>query len=128
MKRSFLVLFLLLVPAFSRAQVPGLTTPNVSPAASVSQTIGLTEMTVSYHRPATNSRKVWGGLVPYDQVWRAGANQNTTVSFSTPVTVNGTKLKSLGTVGLVKRDIPLDAKKLRDGSAFRTTKTAPVTN
>ena len=44
------------------------------------------------------------------------------------ITVNGTKLKSLGTVGLVKRDIPLDAKKLRDGSAFRTTKTAPVTN
>ena len=44
------------------------------------------------------------------------------------ITVNGTKLKSLGTVGLVKRDIPLDAKKLRDGSAFRTTKTAPVAN
>jgi cytoskeleton protein RodZ len=44
------------------------------------------------------------------------------------ITVNGTKLKSLGTVGLVKRDIPLDAKMLRDGSAFRTTKTAPVTN
>ena len=99
MKRSFLVLFLLLlVPALS-AQVPGLTTPDVSPAASVSQTIGLTEMTVSYHRPAVNSRKVWGGLVPYDQVWRAGADENTTVSFSTPVTVNGTKLDA-GTYGL----------------------------
>ena len=73
MKRSFLVLvLLLLVPTFSSAQVPGLTTPDVSPAASVSQTIGLTEMTVSYHRPAVNSRKVWSGLVPYDQVWRAG--------------------------------------------------------
>jgi hypothetical protein len=71
----------------------------VSPAASATQVIGLTEMTVSYHRPATNGRKIWGGLVPYDQVWRAGANQNTTVSFSTPVTVNGTKLGA-GTYGL----------------------------
>jgi cytoskeleton protein RodZ len=44
------------------------------------------------------------------------------------ISVNGKKLKSLGTVGLVKRDIPLDAKKLRDGSAFKTTKAAPVTN
>jgi hypothetical protein len=76
-----------------------LTTPDVSPAASVSQTIGLTEMTVSYHRPAVNGRKVWGGLVPYDQVWRAGADENTTVSFSTPVTVKGTKLDA-GTYGL----------------------------
>jgi cytoskeleton protein RodZ len=44
------------------------------------------------------------------------------------ITVNGKKLKSLGTVGLVKRDIPLDPKKLQDGSAFKTTKAAPVTN
>jgi len=97
MKRLFLIL--LLVPALSSAQVPGLTTPDVSPAASATQVIGLTEMTVSYHRPATNGRKIWGALVPYDQVWRAGANQNTTVSFSSPVTVNGTKLGA-GTYGL----------------------------
>ncbi|NJM93132.1 MAG: DUF4115 domain-containing protein, partial [Rhodospirillaceae bacterium] len=44
------------------------------------------------------------------------------------ISVNGKKLKSLGTVGLVKRDIPLDAKKLQDGSAFKTTKAAPATN
>jgi cytoskeleton protein RodZ len=44
------------------------------------------------------------------------------------ISVNGKKLKSLGTVGLVKRDIPLDAKKLQDGSAFKTSKAAPVTN
>ncbi|MGZ8867691.1 MAG: DUF2911 domain-containing protein [Thermoanaerobaculia bacterium] len=100
MKRSVLILFVsLLMPALSSAQVPGLTTPDASPAASASQVIGLTEMTVSYHRPATNGRKVWGALVPWDQVWRAGANQNTTVSFSTPVTVNGTKLDA-GTYGL----------------------------
>ena len=44
------------------------------------------------------------------------------------ILVNGKKLKSLGTVGLVKRDIPLDAKKLRDGTALKTTKAAPATN
>jgi cytoskeleton protein RodZ len=44
------------------------------------------------------------------------------------ILVNGTKLKSLGTVGLVKRDIPLDPKKLKDGSAFKTSKAAPATN
>jgi hypothetical protein len=100
MKRVLPLLFIsLLVPVLARAQVPGLTTPEVSPAATATQVIGLTEMTVSYHRPATNGRKVWGALVPYDQVWRAGANENTTVSFSTPVTINGTKLAA-GTYGL----------------------------
>jgi hypothetical protein len=100
MKRFFPVLFIsLLVCALASAQVPGLTTPDVSPAASVTQIVGLTEMTVSYHRPATNGRKIWGALVPYDAVWRAGADENTTVSFSTPVTVNGAKLAA-GTYGL----------------------------
>jgi hypothetical protein len=99
MKRSFLLFVLLLIPVLSSAQVPGLTTPDASPAATATQVIGLTEMAVSYHRPAVNGRKVWGGIVPYDQVWRAGANENTTVSFSTPVTVNGTKLAA-GTYGL----------------------------
>ena len=99
MKRSFLLFVFLLIPVLASAQVPGLTTPDVSPAATATQVIGLTEMAVSYHRPAVNGRKVWGGIVPYDQVWRAGANENTTVSFSTPVTVNGTKLAA-GTYGL----------------------------
>ena len=100
MKRLFPVLLVsLLIPALSHAQVPGLTAPDVSPSASATQMIGLTEITVKYHRPAINGRKVWGALVPYDQVWRAGANENTTVSFSTPVTVNGTNLAA-GTYGL----------------------------
>ena len=93
---AFLV-FLLATSAFG--QVPGLTAPQVSPEAKVSQVIGLTELEVSYHRPAANGRAVWGALVPYGQVWRAGANENTTVSFSTPVTVNGTALAA-GTYGL----------------------------
>ena len=73
--------------------------PQASPAASVSQTVGLTDITISYHRPAVNKRKVWGGLVPYNEVWRAGANENTTITFSTPVTVGGKQLPA-GTYGL----------------------------
>lgn len=99
MKRFLTLSISMLFPALLSAQPVGLVTPDVSPAATASQTIGLTDMTVSYHRPGTNGRKIWGGLVPYDQVWRAGANMNTTVSFSSPVTVNGTKLAA-GTYGL----------------------------
>lgn len=94
-----LTLFAILFPIVAVAQGAGLVGPDVSPAASVSQVVGLTKLEVSYHRPAVNGREIWGGLVPYDQVWRAGANENTTVSFSTAVTVNGTKLDA-GTYGL----------------------------
>ncbi|HEY0789336.1 MAG TPA: DUF2911 domain-containing protein, partial [Thermoanaerobaculia bacterium] len=96
---SWISLILLLLPLVAAAQVPGLTGPEASPAATVTQTIGLTDVAVSYHRPAVNGRQIWGGLVPYGQVWRAGANENTTVTFSTPVTVNGTALPA-GTYGL----------------------------
>ncbi|HEX8254719.1 MAG TPA: DUF2911 domain-containing protein [Thermoanaerobaculia bacterium] len=103
-RHSWVVLVGLLLPvvlfsAGAAAQIPGLPAPDASPEAKVSQVIGMTELAVSYHRPATNGRPVWGALVPYGQVWRAGANQNTTVSFSTPVTVNGTALAA-GTYGL----------------------------
>ncbi len=81
------------------AQGPPLVLPEASPKASVSQTIGLTDISISYHRPAVNARKVWGGLVSYGEVWRAGANENTVISFSTPVTVAGQKLAA-GRYGL----------------------------
>jgi hypothetical protein len=60
-----------------------------SPAASVSQTIGITDVAVKYHRPAVKGREIWGKLVPYGQVWRAGANDATTIAFSTAVKVAG---------------------------------------
>jgi hypothetical protein len=96
---SLATLCVLFFPVLAIAQAAGLVGPDVSPAASVSQVVGLTKFEVTYHRPAVNGRQVWGELVPYDQVWRAGANENTTVSFSTAVTVNGTKLDA-GTYGL----------------------------
>ena len=73
--------------------------PDPSPAARVSQTIGLTEVTVAYHRPGVNGRKIWGELVPYNETWRAGANENTTITFSSDVKVGGKPLRA-GTYGL----------------------------
>jgi hypothetical protein len=66
--------------------------PDVSQAAEVKQRIALTDITVKYHRPLVNGRKIWGGLVPYGKVWRAGANENTTIEFSDPVSVEGQPL------------------------------------
>jgi len=76
-----------------------LTLPDVSQAAEVKQRIALTDITVNYHRPLVNGRKVWGGLVPYGKVWRAGANENTTIEFSDPVSVEGKPLAK-GVYGL----------------------------
>jgi Protein of unknown function (DUF2911) len=73
--------------------------PDVSQAAEVKQRIALTDITVKYHRPLVNGRKIWGGLVPYGKVWRVGANENTTIEFSDPVSVEGKPLDK-GTYGL----------------------------
>lgn len=66
--------------------------PDVSQLAVVKQRVGVTDITITYHRPLVNGRKIWGGLVPFDKVWRAGANENTTIEFSTPVSVEGKPL------------------------------------
>jgi tetratricopeptide (TPR) repeat protein len=71
------------------AQAAPLTVPQPSQAATVSQTVGLTEISVTYHRPRVQGREIWGKVVPYGEVWRAGANENTTIAFSTPVEVEG---------------------------------------
>src|SRR5437763_13188469 len=73
--------------------------PYASQAAQVKQRVGVTDITVTYHRPVVNGRKIWGGLVPMGQVWRAGANENTTIEFSTPVSIEGKPLPA-GTYGL----------------------------
>ena len=81
------VLALAAVPA--AAQVA---TPRVSQAATVSQTIGTTDIEISYSRPGVKGRAIWGALVPFNEVWRTGANEATTISFSDPVSVGGTML------------------------------------
>jgi hypothetical protein len=70
-----------------------------SPPASATAKIGTTDITVKYSSPAVKGRKVWGELVPYGQVWRTGANEATTITFSNDVTVEGQKLTA-GTYSL----------------------------
>ncbi len=66
--------------------------PRLSPKASVTQTIGVTDVTITYCRPAVKSRAIWGELVPYNQVWRLGANEATTISLGDDVTIEGQPL------------------------------------
>src|SRR6266705_6285071 len=84
-----IAIFGLTVAAFAQND---LNLPDVSQAAEVKQRIALTDITITYHRPLVNGRKIWGGLVPYGKVWRAGANENTTIEFSDPVSVEGQPL------------------------------------
>lgn len=66
---------------------------RISPKAAVIQTVGFTEFRIDYSRPGVKKREIWGKLVPYDAVWRAGANEATKITFSTDVTVEGKMLK-----------------------------------
>jgi hypothetical protein len=67
---------------------------RISPKAEVKQTVGFTEVTIDYGRPGVKGRTIWGGLVPYNAVWRAGANEATKITFSTDVKIDGKKLKA----------------------------------
>jgi hypothetical protein len=86
----------LLAAAVSAQQ---LNLPRPSPNATVTQTIGVTEVSIHYSRPGVKGRPIWGALVPYGEVWRTGANENTTITFGTPVKIGGTELPA-GTYGL----------------------------
>jgi hypothetical protein len=67
---------------------------RVSPKAGVFQTLGLTDINISYSRPGVKDRKIWGELVPYNKVWRAGADEATKFTFSTDVMIEGKKLSA----------------------------------
>jgi hypothetical protein len=95
MKKLTILLFTALITLTSTkvfSQGAGL--PQASPAASVMQTFGSTKVEIDYHCPGVKGRTVWGGIVPYDSIWRTGANEATTISFSTDVMVGGQKVKS----------------------------------
>jgi tetratricopeptide (TPR) repeat protein len=98
--RGFLFCVLMAaVPGVCPAQSMVLDLPRGSQQAEVSQRIGITDIAIQYHRPLAKDRKIWGDLVPYGAVWRAGANENTTISFSDPVLIEGKPLDK-GTYGL----------------------------
>jgi DUF2911 family protein len=90
-------LMLEVTPAFAQSALMNL--PRPSQHSVLMQRVGITDITVNYSRPLVNGRKIWGNLVPYGQVWRAGANENTTVKFPDPVTIEGQSLPA-GTYGL----------------------------
>jgi tetratricopeptide (TPR) repeat protein len=92
MKRSISIFALALLGASIAISRADLSLPEVSQHASNQQRVGLTDITVEYHRPLVGGRKIWGGVVPLGEVWRAGANENTTIEFSDPVTVEGQPL------------------------------------
>lgn len=85
----------LAAPAFAQFE-----TPQPSPKATLTQRVGLTDVSISYSRPGVKGRTIWGDLVPYDKPWRTGANQATTITFSDDVTVQGQKLAA-GTYSIV---------------------------
>ena len=74
--------------------------PAPSPAAKVTQTIGLTEITIEYSSPGVKGRKIFGDLVPYNKIWRTGANSATKITFSKDVTIEGNKVPK-GTYALL---------------------------
>jgi hypothetical protein len=96
---GLVLLALVAVPASAQQGAPVMTVPKESPRGGVSQTVGLTTISVTYDRPAVKGRKIWGGLVPFDTVWRAGANENTVLAVTSPFTVGGTRLPA-GRYGL----------------------------
>jgi hypothetical protein len=81
------------------APPPPMRLPQASQGASVKQTIGLNDVTITYSRPGVKGRKIWGGLVPYSNVWRTGANAATTIQFTDDVLVEGQPLPA-GTYSL----------------------------
>ncbi|MEM7353528.1 MAG: DUF2911 domain-containing protein, partial [Acidobacteriota bacterium] len=91
-----LSLGLAVAPAFAQS-IQGL--PRLSQKQRITQTLGITEVTLEYHRPQVKGRTIWGDLVPFGEVWRAGANDNTTIRFSDPVKIEGQALAA-GTYGL----------------------------
>ncbi|MBP6335574.1 MAG: DUF2911 domain-containing protein [Bacteroidia bacterium] len=96
--KTILAILLLIQGTFS-AQAQTLNSPESSQQATVTQRIGLTDMRVTYHSPLAKNRMIWGEIVPYDSVWRAGANENTIISFSTDVKIENQTLAA-GSYGL----------------------------
>ena len=74
--------------------------PPASSTQTVSQGLGISTVTLEYSRPSMNGRKVFGGLVPYDEVWRTGANRIPTLTFNDALTIAGTQVDA-GTYGLL---------------------------
>ncbi len=90
MKTVLSICAALVISGFTYAQVKS---PQPSPKSKIEQVIGLTNVQVEYSRPGVKERDIFGNLVPFDKVWRTGANKNTVISFSDDVKIEGKELK-----------------------------------
>lgn len=90
MKKWIMIIAFIVANFTIEAQVK---TPQPSPKSVLTQTVGLTEVTLDYSRPGAKGRVIFGDLVPYGRLWRTGANANSTIAFSDDVVINGTTLK-----------------------------------
>jgi hypothetical protein len=98
-KPILMILSVLFLSTMVRAQI---VTPSLSPLGKVEQRIGLTDVSVEYSRPSKKGRMIFGDLVPYDQVWRTGANAATKITFSDDVTFGGVSVPK-GTYALLSK-------------------------
>jgi hypothetical protein len=122
-KTAFIFSLVLILTVISFAQ--DFRTPRPSPDATVSQYVGVTKITIDYSSPAVKDRKIWGELVPFGQVWRTGANEATTITFTDAVSINGNALVS-GTYAIhcipnvneweiiFSKDVPVDGSSTLD--------------
>jgi len=94
-----LLLFVLLFAVESSAQERTTDRVLASPNASVSQTIGLTKVSLTYGRPSVRDREIFGGLVPFNRVWRTGANESTAITFTDDLLIEGERVEA-GTYSL----------------------------
>ncbi|MEO8239884.1 MAG: DUF2911 domain-containing protein [Flavobacterium sp.] len=90
MKKLFIAVSIILVSFAANAQIK---TPQASPKGYIKQTVGLTDVEVTYSRPSARGRAVFGNLVPFGKMWRTGANENTIINFSDDVVIDGKTLK-----------------------------------
>ncbi len=109
-KKNTTKIIMLLLLFISFTTFAQLNTPRGSQMATVTQRVGITDVSINYSRPSVKEREIWGKLVPYgmnnlgfgtatESPWRAGANENTTISFANDVTIEGKSLEA-GTYGL----------------------------
>jgi len=96
MKKKIWLSLCIIGMIFGNAQVK---TPQASAASVQKTTVGLTDIEINYSRPSKKGRVIFGDVVPYDKIWRTGANNNTTISFSDDVAIDGKQLKA-GKYGL----------------------------
>jgi len=93
---AFIACTLLLSTGFAFGQ--NFETPRPSPNATVTQTVGVTHISIDYSSPGVKNRTIWGELVPFGEVWRTGANEVTSITFDDAVRINETELLA-GTYG-----------------------------